>query len=120
MKTNAEKCAGFIQLTFCDRQNNGFVTLGGIGLLTNDEVQQYWDDIPTFQGVSDFIADRLDASRSITADKPISAEMCERYLGKPIAELIEEGRAKTCFTIGDLKKKHPELADDYPALFAAS
>ena len=118
MTTN-EKCTGYIQLVFRDDKNNGFVTLGGIGLLTDEELQHCWNDIPCFDGETAFIADLLDSDRSIVGDRLVSAETCERYLGKPIAVLIEEGRANTCFTLGDFKKKHPELAGDYPALFAA-
>lgn len=117
--TTKEKCAGYIQLTFRDDQNNGLVTLGGIGLMSEAEVQRYWEDIPRFEGETAFIADRLDGEHSIIDDRLVSAETCEKYLGKPIAELIDEGRAKTCFTLGDSKKKNPELASNYPSLFDA-
>jgi hypothetical protein len=38
--------------------------------------------------------DRLDASRDIVDDKPVSVETCERLMDAPIADLIAAGRAK--------------------------
>lgn len=112
-----EKCAGYIQLTFRDDANNGFVTLGGIGLLTQAEVKAYWADVPKFEGESAFIADLMDVEQDIVDDRVISAETCERYLGKSIDVLIAEGREKTCFTLAEVPKKRPDLVPRFPALF---
>jgi len=43
-------------------------------------------------------------------EKRITAETAERLLGRPLAELIAEGRAKTPFTMGQLLERDPELA----------
>ncbi|UDM18932.1 hypothetical protein [Vogesella sp. XCS3] len=87
-----EKSAGYIQLTFVDEANNEFITLGGAGFLTDEDLKVEWDAVPAFEGKTSFIADLLDAERSIIDDRNVSAEFCEAKLGKPIAELIEAGR----------------------------
>lgn len=41
-------------------------------------------------------------------NKPVSAETCEHLTGKPIAQLIAEGRAKLCAELADLRQKMAE------------
>lgn len=91
-QTKVETSAGFIQLCFCDEKNNRFVILGGAGFLTEQEVKLQWDSLPKFEGKTSFIADLLDADKSIIDDRPVSAETCELMLGSTIAELINAGR----------------------------
>lgn len=93
MDSQDEKSAGFIELQLVDSHNNQIISLGGAGFPTKEAVDAAWADIPAFAGETAFVADRLDAESDITDDKPVSAETCEALLGKPIAQLISEGRA---------------------------
>lgn len=102
MKTNKEQCVGFIQLTFFDDITGEAVTLGGAGFVNKKEDDTAWANVPAFPGQSRFMADRLDANRDIVDDKPISAETCERLMGKPIAQLIAEGRTKLTAELAEL------------------
>ncbi len=88
-----KKCAGHIQLVFFDDATDETVTLGGAGFLTKEEDDAAWANIPIFSGESRFMADRMDADLSIVDNKIVSAETCERLTGKPIAQLIADGRA---------------------------
>ncbi|MDA8093306.1 MAG: hypothetical protein M0T84_05225 [Betaproteobacteria bacterium] len=109
----SEKCAGFIQLVFFDDSMGEIVTLGGAGFVTQAEDDAAWENVPTFEGVSNFMADRMDSSRDIYDDKPVSAETCERLMGKPIATLIREGRAMLTASLSELgcrPMKYPACA----------
>lgn len=100
-----EKCAGYIQLVFFDDTTNETVTLGGAGFLTKEEDDAAWANIPAFTGESSFMADRMDANRDIVDDKPVSAETCERLTGKPIAQLIADGRAKLVAELAEYRRE---------------
>ena len=103
-----EKCAGYIQLVFFDDTTGETVTLGGAGFLTKEEVDAAWANIPTFSvihGEYSFMADRMDADRDIVDDKPVSAETCERLTGKPIAQLIADGRAKLVAELAEYRRE---------------
>lgn len=100
-----EKCAGYIQLVFFDDTTNETVTLGGAGFLTKKEHDAAWANIPAFSGESSFMADRMDADRDIMDDKPVSAETCERLTGKPIAQLIADGRAKLVAELAEYRRE---------------
>ena len=86
-------CVGFVQLTFFDDTTGEAVPIGGAGFLSRAEEDAAWSAIEVFDGQSSFQADRMDAVGDIVDDKTISAETCERLMGRPIAELIAEGRA---------------------------
>lgn len=88
------KCTSYIQLFYCDDATNTAVPIGGAGFLTRSEGDRAWANVPTCRGESDFMADRMDANRDIVDDKQVSAETCERLMGKPIDQLISEGRAR--------------------------
>lgn len=92
--SNQEECVGYIQLQFFDQATNQVVSLGGAGFITKAEDDAAWASIPVFQGESAFMADRLDADRDIVDEKPVSAETCEMLMGRPIADLINEGRTQ--------------------------
>jgi len=100
-----EKCAGYIQLVFFDDTTNETVTLGGAGFVTKEEDDAAWANVPAFEGESSFMADRMDANRDIVDDKPVSAETCERLTGKPIAQLIADGRAKLTADLAELRRE---------------
>ncbi|PKY09681.1 hypothetical protein B1757_13845 [Acidithiobacillus marinus] len=98
MEGSEEKCVGYIQLVYFDIAADNIVILGGAGFASS--VEAAWDNITEFSGKSSFMADLMDDEWSIVKEKQISAETCECLMGKPIAQLIAEGRAK--------------LAKDYP------
>ena len=100
-----EKCAGSIQLVFFDDTTGEVVTIGGAGFLTEEEHAAAWDNIPVFEGESSFMADRVDASGDIVADKVVSAETCEVLMMNPIANLIAEGRAKLQAELASYQRK---------------
>ncbi len=104
-----------IAITFCDEQNNGFVTLGGAGWHDQDEWDRQWDAIPESPlGADDpamLIADKIDDSDDRVGERFITAETAERLLDKPLADLIAEGRANTTFTVGQMlagQAAHPQ------------
>jgi len=88
-----EICVGSIQLTFFDDTTGEAVAIGGAGFVTRAEDDAAWAAIEEFAGQSSFQADRMDGVGDIVDDKTVSAETCERLMGRPIAELIAEGRA---------------------------
>lgn len=106
-----------IRLVFADEKMNGVTTIGGAGWPSKSEQEKAWAAIPELPAgsKSDFLADLLDEHGDILEDKPVSAETCEALMGKPIADLIEEGRRNTCYTFGDFKAKHPEMFEPMAA-----
>lgn len=98
-----------LQVVFADELNNGFVILGGTGYLTEHEWEAAWNEIQEAPGGVDnrdnLCVDKLDQEGDQLAERFITAATAERLLKKPIDQLIEEGRAKTTFTWGELKKK---------------
>lgn len=66
--------------------------LSGAGFKTSAEGDAAWANIPVFQGESAFIADLLDSEEDIIDEKVVSGETCEQLLGRPIADLMREGR----------------------------
>ncbi|MBM5459074.1 hypothetical protein H8F21_16010 [Pseudomonas sp. P66] len=114
MKSKVEKQVWCIAITFVDEENNGFVTLGGAGWESQVEWEAQWSAMPVAElGNADpamLIADKLDVGGDLIDEKRISADTAERLLGRPLDELIAEGRAKTPFTMGQLLDRDPELA----------
>lgn len=87
-----EEFTGYIRLVFFDQKINQIVILGGGGFTERASEEKAWASVPVFKGESNFMADRLDENMNILDEKPVSAEVCEQILGKPIAELIASGR----------------------------
>lgn len=106
--TETEKKFWCLQITFCDEDNNGFVTLGGAGFETKAEWEAAWNDIPEAPGgwnnPDNLCVDKLDLDGDHVLERPITAAIAEHLLGKPITTLIDDGRANTCFTWGEYKK----------------
>lgn len=98
-----KQCASYIELQFFDGSKNQVVSLGGAGFRTTEEGDAAWANIPVFPGETAFMADRLDTDENIVEEKPIGAEICEQLLGRSIAVLIAEGRAR-------LKESQPSNA----------
>ncbi|RGE39034.1 hypothetical protein DZC30_22440 [Comamonas testosteroni] len=81
-----------------------------------------WGAIPKLHEAHEtsFFAELLDADDDVLEDMSVSAQTCERLMGKSIAELIAEGRAKTAYSVSDFFKRWPELRNQFPALAAAT
>lgn len=89
-----EKCAGYISLIFFDDTTGEAVTIGGAGFVTAAALKDAWGNIQEFPGQSSFQADLQDDQHDIIDERTISAETCEILTGKPIAELVIEGRQR--------------------------
>lgn len=109
-----------IAFTFADEENNGFVTLGGAGWESQAGWEAQWAALPVASLGNDdpanLIADKLDQAGDLIIDKRVAAETVERLLGRPLGELIAEGRARTPLTISQALERHPELAAKFPSL----
>jgi hypothetical protein len=96
-----------LRVTFCDTENNGFVTLGGAGFDSEEEWQQQWDTIPAADlGYADpwkLTLDKLDQAGDLVDERPIARPVAEALLGEPLETLIKRGRASTAFTWGQAK-----------------
>ncbi len=96
-----------LRVTFCDSVNNGFVSLGGAGFDSESEWQAHWNSVPgADRGYDDpdkLTLDKLDQQGDIVDERPISRAVAESLLGDSLDVLIEQGRARTCFTYGQYK-----------------
>lgn len=119
--SDSEQCFSIV-LTFVDIQRNGFTCIGGAGWETQREQMEAWSSIPalTDGDESDFMAELNDIRGDIIGEKSVSAETCERLMGRPIAMLIAEGRMNSCYTVADVLKKFPDLREQFPALTASA
>lgn len=112
-----------IRLTFVDDLKEGFTKIGAAAWPTKDEQAHRWAAIPALApgDDSDFIAELIDDDGwTIAEEKRVSAETCEALMGESIQRLIEAGRKDTCYTVGDLFAKHPELREEYPEMAVKS
>ena len=113
-----------IAITLADEENNGFVTLGGAGWQSQAEWESRWAQVPVSpfgdKDPANLIADKLDQDGDRVDEKFITAETAEYLLGRPLAELIAEGRANTPFTLREVLELHPELAAGFPSLAASA
>jgi hypothetical protein len=97
-----------LRITFCDHENNGFVTIGGAGFLTAKERDSQFDKVPRAPNHDDsLVLDKLDKDGwTVLDEKPITIATAEELMSESIDSMIEKGRAKTCFTLGQLKEKY--------------
>ncbi|WP_227461652.1 hypothetical protein [Cupriavidus pauculus] len=111
-----------IALTMCDQAMNGFTNIGGAAWFTEAEQRAAWAEIPALPEGSEsmFSADLKDPDGDVLEEKLVSAETCELLMGEPIARLIEDGRANTCYTAREMFARDPSLRDKYPALAGAA
>lgn len=111
MPQNSDAHVFCLRLVFADDRMNGVTTIGGAGWHSKEEQVAAWEAISGLPAGSNsaFLVDLLDENGDILDDKPVSAEVCEALMGKPIATLIEEGRKNTCYTYADFKLMPPEL-----------
>lgn len=95
-----------LQVTFCDEENNGFVTLGGAGWKTKAEWEAAWSQIPEapagWDNPDNLCVDKLDLNGDHVSERPVTANVIESLLGRPIKTLIDEARAKTLYTWGQV------------------
>ncbi|HHL3045707.1 TPA: hypothetical protein ACQ49P_005744 [Pseudomonas aeruginosa] len=112
-----------IAITFADEENNGFVTLGGAGWESKSEWEARWVQVRVSplgdQDPANLIADKLDRDGDRVDEKFITAETAEYLLGRPLVELIAEGRANTPFTLRQVLECDPKLAAQFPRLTAS-
>lgn len=87
-----------IRLIFADDTKGGITVIGAAAWPTEQEQQVAWAAVPKLKGAHEtsFFAELLDPADEVLEDMPVSAETCERLMGKPIQVLIDEGRAKSC------------------------
>lgn len=113
----SEKPMWAIAITLCDAEKNGFVTLGGAGWHDRDEWNRQWAAIPESPlGADDpamLTADKIDDADDRVDERFITAETAERLLGRPLVELVAEGRANTAFTLDQLLERQPELSTQF-------
>lgn len=109
-----------IRLIFADDTKGGITVIGAAGWLTQAEQAQAWERVDAITGnhESSFFAELLDPEDYVIEDKRISAATCEMLMGKPIQVLIEEGRAKSCYTVADFMAKYPDLRTTFKHLAA--
>ncbi|HEK1753045.1 hypothetical protein I5F46_29675 [Pseudomonas aeruginosa] len=123
MKPKEKSPAWCIAITFVDEENNGFVTLGGAGWESQAEWEAQWARVPVSplgdQEPTKLILDKLDRDGDRIDEKLITAETAECLLGRPLAELIAEGRDRTPFTVRQAMERDPELAAAFPRLAAS-
>lgn len=82
-----------LEIAYADRRDNRMVILGGGEFDTLAEQDHAFDELPELTK-SDFIVDYYDAEGMIAKDKCVSQATVEAVLGRPIAELIEDGRRR--------------------------
>lgn len=100
-----------IRLIFADDTKGGITVIGAAAWPTEHEQQVAWAAVPKLKGAHEtsFFAELLDPADEVLEDMPVSAETCERLMGKPIQVLIDEGRGKSCYTVDDFLTKYPAL-----------
>ncbi|WP_043003083.1 hypothetical protein [Comamonas testosteroni] len=107
-----------IRLIFADDAKGGITVIGAAAWNTQLEQQSAWNAVQKLNGEHDtsFFAELLDPQDEVLEDIPVTAETCERLMGKPIQALIEEGRAKSCYTVDDFLTKYPDLQTTFKHL----
>ena len=107
-----------IRLIFADDSKGGITVVGAAAWHSQQEQKNAWAAVPKLNGAHDtsFFAELLDPADEVLEDMPVTAETCERLMGKPIQVLIDEGRAKSCYTVADFLTKYPELKTTFKNL----
>lgn len=104
-----------LQITFADHDNNGFATCGGAGFTTKKEWDQQWAAIPESplkeKDPAQLILDKKHPKKGNVAEKFITKETAETLLDMPYDEMIEKGRERTPYTVGELKEMIPGIEE---------
>jgi hypothetical protein len=82
-----------IEIAFADRRDNRMIIVGAAAWETMAEQELRFAELPELPD-SDFIADFYDEDGLITKDKGVSAQTVATVMGRPIEDLIEEGRRR--------------------------
>ena len=89
---NTEDCAGYVELMFFASKNEIF-RIGYVGFDTPEELDSQWEAIQDLSGGSSFVAYLTDLVGDTIDDKFVTTVTCEALMGRPIEQLIAEGRA---------------------------
>lgn len=82
-----------LRVTFCDSENNQFLSLGGAAWRTKRERDANFAAIPPARTATLFIVD-LENDEGIADDRMVTKETAEALLGRPVSQLIEEARVR--------------------------
>jgi hypothetical protein len=82
-----------IEIAYADHRDNRMIIVGAAAWETMEEQEQRFAELPESPD-SDLIADFYDEDGTISKDKGVSAETVETVMGRPIEDLIEEGRRR--------------------------
>ena len=85
--------AAMVLLGYVDPKTQELVELAAFGFKTAGEFRQHWRMIPDSTPKTDFIADEYDAAGDLGDTKNVTGEFVEHITKRPVAELIDEGRA---------------------------
>lgn len=106
--TQREQKPWRIQIIFCDEKNHGFVTLGSVGWQTQEDWEFVWGSLPCaphgWSSHDHLCAEQLSPGGGHVNELPITADIAERLLGKPINALIDEARANSVFAWNEYAK----------------
>ncbi len=100
-----ENCAGYISLVMADTANNVMLELGGAGFTSQAQLEAEWENVPEFEGDSQFVADLKDRDGSIIDDKSVSGDFVVAKLGKDLPTLLAEAR-KNAKSDNQISKGH--------------
>lgn len=78
-----------LRITYCDENNNRFLTLGGAAWNTKRERDANLAKIPVATHDTNLVLDIM-SPRGTEDDRLIDPKTVERLLGRPIAELIRK------------------------------
>lgn len=99
----------YLQITYADKEFNGFAECGGAGFKTQEEWEQQWSTIPESplkdKDPDGLILDKLDTGMQRVDEKFITRQTAEQLLGKGYDQIIAEGRERTPYTIGEDEKR---------------
>lgn len=107
--TSTTTSVGYIELSFFDSASDQVICIGGAGFDAQKALDEAWGNVPKSDSETDFMADRRDVEDDIVDEKPVTAQTCEQLMGKPIAVLIAEGRARLEQTIASARQAANDL-----------
>jgi hypothetical protein len=102
------QCQGYIEFFFLDARIGFNVSMGTAGFATVQDRNEIWERIGPFEGITVFSAALEDIHGQTLATCSVDAEMCERFLGRPVAQLINDGRNNLNAVVDSLAAKRRE------------
>lgn len=82
----------YLQIVFCDHEQNGFLTFGGAEFPTVEKNREEFRRIPAAPAETDFVLDLFEEPLGNTKNKFITQETAEGLMGKPFG--LEAERKK--------------------------